>query len=84
MTAASALGKMGEAANSAVPALAAALEVPQEEIQVLRNICYALGDIGPGARSALPALGNIQHLRAKYIAEEAIARIEGKPVPTWH
>ena len=84
MTAASALGKMGEAANSAVPALAAALEVPQEEVQVLRNICYALGDIGPGARSALPALENIQHLRARYIAAEAIAKIEGKPVPTWH
>jgi len=90
MTAALALGRVGDAATSAVPALAAALEVPDEtqltneDVQVLRNIAYALGDIGPGARSAIPALSKVQHLRIKYIAEEAIAKIEGHPVPTWH
>jgi hypothetical protein len=84
MTAATALGQMGEAAASAVPALAAGLQVPNEEVQVLRNIAYALGGIGPGARSAVPALKQVQHLRVRYIAEEAIAKIEGKPVATWH
>jgi len=90
MTAATALGRMGEAAKSAVPALTAALEVPDEaqlsneEVQVIRNIAYALGDIGPDARTAVPALKKIHHLRVKYIAEEAIAKIEGRPVPTWH
>jgi HEAT repeat protein len=90
MTAALALGRMGDAATSAVPALAAALEAPDEnqltneDVQVLRNIAYALGDIGPSARSAIPALSKVQHLRVKYIAEEAIAKIEGHPYLTWH
>lgn len=84
MTAATALGQIGEAAASAVPALAAGLQVPNEEVQVLRNIAYALGGIGPGARSAIPALKQVQHLRVRYIAEEALAKIEGKPVATWH
>ena len=84
MTAAAALGRIGEPTNSVVQAMAAALEVPQEDVQVLRNICYALGNLGPGARGAIPALQHIQHLRVRYIAEEAIARIEGRPVPTWH
>ncbi len=84
MTAATALGRTGDPARSAVPALAAALQVPNEEVQVLRNIAYALGDIGPDARGALPALKQIQHLRVKYIAEEAIAKIEGRPYLTWH
>ncbi len=84
MTAATALGRTGDPARSAVPALAAALQVPNEEVQVLRNIAYALGDIGPDARGALPALKQIQHLRVKYIAEEAIAKIEGRPHLTWH
>jgi hypothetical protein len=90
MTAALALGRMGDAATVAVPALAAAFELPDqnqltnEDVQVLRNIAYALGDIGPGARSAIPALSKAQHLRVKYIAEEAIAKIGGHPVPTWH
>ena len=90
MSAATALGHMGEAAKSAVPTLTAALEVPDEaqlsneEVQVIRNIAYALGDIGPDARTAVPALKKIHHLRVKYIMEEAIAEIEGRPVPTWH
>jgi hypothetical protein len=84
MAAASALGKMGKDAKPAVPALAAALQVPGEEVQVLRNVAYALGDIGPAAASSIPALKQVQHLRVIYIAEEAIAKIEGKPSPTWH
>ena len=55
-----------------------------EDVQVVRNICYGLGDIGPDARAAIPALRSVNHLRAKYTAEEAIAKIEGKPVAHWH
>ena len=84
MTAALALGRMGKDAKSAVPALTAGLQVPNEEVQVLRNVAYALGDIGPDAASSIPALQQVQHLRVIYIAQEAIARIEGKPSPTWH
>lgn len=90
MSAALALGRMGAAANSAVPALTAAFDVPDEnalnneDIQVLRNIAYALADIGPGASSAIPVLSRASHIRIKYIADEAIAKIEGHPIPTWH
>jgi hypothetical protein len=90
MAAAQALGRMGDAARPAVPVMQEVLlssigpDISAENIQVVRNICYAFGEIGDGARSAIPAMRKIQHLRIKYIAEEAIARIEGKPVPTWH
>jgi hypothetical protein len=90
MAAASALGSMGATAASAVPAMITALEatnvpdMPNDSVQVVRNICYALGDIGSAARSAIPAMQKVQHLRAKYIAHEAIAKIEGRPSPTWH
>jgi hypothetical protein len=50
----------------------------------MRNIVNALGEIGPDARDAIPTLKTVQHLRVKYIAEEAIAKIEGHPMPTWH
>lgn len=90
MTAASALGSLGAAASSAVPALVAALEaangpeISNDGVQVLRNICYALGRIGGNARDAIPAMRKVQHLRVRYIALEAIAKIEGRPSPTWH
>jgi HEAT repeat protein len=90
MTAASALGSMGAAASPAVPALVAeleasnGLEISNDDVQVIRNLCYALGDIGPSARSAIPAIQKVQHLRIRYIAQEAIAKIEGNPSPTWH
>lgn len=90
MTAALALGQMKGEAKSAVPALIAALQVSDEQqmsnadIQVLRNVVRALGEIGPAAIPALPALRKVQHLRVKYLAQESIAKIEGKPIPTWH
>jgi len=90
MSAALALGRMGATAASAVPALTAAFEVRDEnalnneDVQVLRNIAYALADIGPAASSAIPALSRASHIRIKYIADEAIAKIEGHPVPKWH
>jgi HEAT repeat protein len=90
MTAASALRSMGAAASSAVPALVAELEasntseISGDDVQVIRNICYALADIGPSARSAIPTLQKVQHLRIRYIAQEAINKIEGHPSPTWH
>ncbi len=90
MSAALALGRMGDAAQPAVPAMQDALlaanraDMSAENIQVARNLCYALGEIGPPARSAIPALQKIQHLRIRYIAQAAIARIERNPTPDWH
>lgn len=90
MSAALALGSMGPAAEPAVPAMQEAIlavngpDMSAGDIQDARNICRALGDIGPDARTAIPALKQIQHLRVKYIAEAAIAKIEGKPIATWH
>jgi hypothetical protein len=90
MTAALALGQMGEAATSAVPALVAELDgydqvnPTSDEVQIIRNIAYALANIGSGAKEAVPALKRVQHLRIRYIAQEAIAEIEGNPSPTWH
>jgi hypothetical protein len=84
MEAASALGKIATSERPAVPALIEALQRPGEEVQTLRNISLALGAIGPAATRAIPALQQVTHLRVKYIAEEAIARIQGKPSATWH
>ena len=90
MLAALALGSMGPAAEPAVPAMQEAIlavngpDMSAENIQDVRYICRALGDIGPGARGAIPTLKQIQHLRIKYIAEAAIAKIQGSPTATWH
>lgn len=90
MSAALALGAIGPPASPAVPAMQEALlavngpDLSADNIQFVRNICYALGDIGPGARSAIPAMKQVQHLRIKYIAGEAIAKIQGRPAATWH
>jgi hypothetical protein len=59
-------------------------QLSNDQIQIMRNIVRALGEIGPEALPAIPAMQKIQHLRVKYLAEEAVAKIEGKPVPTWH
>lgn len=90
MAAALALGQKRGMAKSAVPELVAELlafdqqHVSNEGVQAMRNIVRALGEIGPAAQDAIPALRQVQHLRVKYLAEEAIAKINGNPVPTWH
>jgi HEAT repeat protein len=53
-TAAYYLGKMGPAAEAAVPALTNALEHPQESVRT--RVADALGHIGPAAKPAVPAL----------------------------
>ena len=84
MTAALALGRMGDSAQESVPALIEVLKT-DTVVQVLRNTSSALGQIGPSAKSALPALREVRkHIRVQYSADEAILRIEGKPVPVWH
>jgi HEAT repeat protein len=90
MAAALAIGQMRDAAKPAVPQLIAEIQATDQKqlsnagVQVLRNIARALGEIGPAAKDAVPALKTVQHLRVKYLAEEAIAKIEGNPTPTWH
>jgi hypothetical protein len=90
MATAQALGRMSDAADTAIPALEVELrafngpQISGKHMQVMRNIRHALGDIGTGARPAIPALKRIQHLHVKYIAAEAIGKIEGTPSPTWH
>ena len=90
ISAALTLGAMGPAASSAVPALTSLVDIPDQSkltndgVQVVRNAAYALGDIGPDARPAVPALQKITHVRIQYIAREAVAKIEGKPVASWH
>jgi len=82
--AADALGAMGPAARDAVHPLADRLLTKGEPVFVLRSVAAALGDIGPDAKDALPALQEaLKMLRVTYTAEEAILKIEGKPVPTW-
>jgi hypothetical protein len=84
VSAAGALGAMGPAARGAVRALADKLGMKGEAWSVLGSVATALGDIGPDAKSALPAL---EHAYATGLvgpsAQEAILRIQGKPVPTW-
>jgi hypothetical protein len=82
--AASALGAIGPGARSASQVLAHRLLVQGEEMAVLRSVAAALGDIGPEAKDALPALQQAaQMVRLGPTAQEAILKIEGKPVPVW-
>ena len=82
--AADALGAIGPGARVAVGMLAARLLVKNEQMMVLRSAAAALGDIGPDAKSALPALRQAALVvRLGPTAQEAILKIEGKPVPTW-
>ncbi len=84
VTAAAALGAIGSAARDAVGPLIATLQRPSESRAVQLSAATALGDIGPDARSALPALEDA--VRARSVgpaAQEAILRIQRKPVPTW-
>jgi len=83
--AAEALGAIGSGAKAAVPMLAQRLLVASEEGFVMTSVAYALGDIGPAARDALPALRQVlEKRRVGAAAREAILRIEGKAVPTYH
>jgi hypothetical protein len=82
---ADALGAIGPAARMAVHPLAERLLAKDEQAGlVLSSIATALGDIGPEAKDALPALQQALEMhRGGAAAQEAILRIEGKPVPTW-
>jgi hypothetical protein len=80
--AADALGAMGPSARSAVRPLAGRLLAKDERGLVLGSIATALGNIGPEAKDALPALEQVVKMRrVGASAQEAILRIEGKPVP---
>jgi HEAT repeat protein len=82
--AADALGAMGAKASEAVGPLAARL-LTNDQGFVLASIAYALGDIGPAAKDAIPALEQVlAKRRVGSAAEEAILKIEGKPVPEYH
>ncbi len=81
--AADALGAMGPAAQPAVKALAEKL-LTKDDGFVLGSVAYALGDIGPNAKDAIPALEQVLRMRrVGSAAQEAILRIEGKPVPSY-
>ena len=82
---AEALGAIGPAAKNAVPALGQRLLEKHEQGFVLTSVASALGDIGTAARDALPALKQVLNMRrVGAAAEEAILKIQGKPVPTYH
>ena len=81
--AATILGSMGEDAEPAVPALIEMLV--NGEIQDRKLAALTLGEIGPAAKSALPVLKEaVGKRRVGAAAEEAILKIEGKPVPSYH
>jgi len=83
--AADALGSIGAGAVAAVPEMAAVLLRKNEDGFVLLSTAYALGKIGPPAKDALPALYQIvDPRRLGAAAQQAILRIEGKPVPVYH
>jgi HEAT repeat protein len=84
VTAAETLGAMGARASAAVAPLTTKL-LTKDQIFVLSSVATALGDIGPAAKDALPALNQVlAQRRVGSAAEEAILRIEGKPVPEYH
>ena len=86
MSAANALGATGPASKAAVPALAERLRLKDEEDGfVLACTAHALGEIGPAAKEALPTLKEVvDRRRVGAEAQEAILKIEGKPVPSYH
>ena len=82
--AADALGAIGPAAKAAVQPLVKRLMVQNEEAYVLESVVAALGDMGPEAKPALPALREARsRYRVTATIDEAILKIEGKPVPSW-
>lgn len=81
---ADALGSMGPAARAAVGPLADKLLAKAERGAVLTSVALALGNMGPAAKDALPALEQALKMRRGGISvQEAILKIEGKPVQTW-
>ena len=79
-----ALAAMGASAKPAVKPLVERLEAKDEHHIVLSRVAFALGNIGPDASKALPVLKEaVKSHRLRTDAEEAILKIEGKPVPTW-
>jgi hypothetical protein len=84
-SAADAIGAIGPEASGAVHPLAKRLLMRDERGFVLISVAYALGDLGPYATEALPALQQVRAIRrAGAAAQEAILKIEGKPVPLYH
>lgn len=82
---ADAIGSIGPAAATAVHPLVERLLISDERGFVRSSIAYALGDLGPSAKEALPALQQLLAVRrAGAAAQEAILKIEGKPVPLYH
>lgn len=73
------LGRGGEGASSAVPALEACL-APGTAIEVRQRACWALGKIGPAAasaRAALTAAASDADPRLSRLAGEALAGLPG-------
>lgn len=71
------LGRGGEGAGAAVPALGACLE-PGNAIEVRQRACWALGKIGPAAaavRTALVAAAADPDPRLSRLAGEALANL---------
>jgi HEAT repeat protein len=74
---ADAIAKLGESGAPAVAALIELGEAPNQHAHVLRSVANALGAIGPPAAPALPVLEKLkQHIRVRWIAQTAIARIK--------
>ncbi|MBP9201191.1 MAG: HEAT repeat domain-containing protein [Gemmatimonadales bacterium] len=77
--AAYAIGGMGPAARSAVPALIEALKDPEATVRF--PVCIALGEIGPDAIAAVPALREALDDRNDDVgamARKAIIKITGE------
>jgi Protein of unknown function (DUF2961)/HEAT repeats len=84
-SAADAIGAIGPGASGAVHPLAERLLMTDEHGFVLASVAYALGDLGSSATDALPALRQALSIRrVGPAAQEAILKIEGKPVPLYH
>jgi hypothetical protein len=81
--AADALGAIGPEARQAVAALEDTLK--DKDGIVRTRAAFALGDIGPDAHDAIPLLQQTHGGgRLSAAAQEAILKIEGKPVPMYH
>jgi len=77
MMTAQAIARQGPRAKSAIPALIALAQKPDQHPHVLRSVADALGLIGPDAREALPALRELWKIpRVRWAADLAIKRIE--------